>query len=170
MGDTFGEDILPGLDALRAIGGALAVRPFTVKVRRRVWSSVRPGMPGASKVDTDVTLTNLGADGVAYPVRVRQVSRSEALSSGGLYTNRDLKVGPVSPVFAASAFGLAGGFDDHAIDPTPTGQAVEMIWIVQASRGTFGIPASGAVFDKIGEESTWGHFHVYLRQAGRAPT
>lgn len=166
----FGEDILAPLDAIRAIGGMLHVRPFRVTVRRRVWSGARPGIPGTTKVDTDVVLTNLGADGQIYNVRVRQLTRAEALASGGQFTSRDLKVGPVTPKFAASAFGPAGGFDDANIDPAPTGQAVEIIWIVASTRGTFGIPSGGAIFEKKGEEATYAHYHVYLRQTGRNPT
>ena len=168
MSGTFGEDVLAPLDAVRAIGGMLNIRPFRVLVRRRIWSGTRPGI--GTKVDTDVVLTNLGGDGVLYPVRVRQVSRSEAISSGGLYTSRDLRVGPLSPVFAATAYGPAGGFDDTVIDPAPTGQTVEMIWIVSAPNGTFGVPAGGAVFEKKGEEVGALHYNAIIRQTGRLPT
>lgn len=166
----FGDAILGPLDAVRAIGGMLVVRPNVVTVRRRVWTTARPGMPGGTKVDTDVVLTNLGADGNRYGVLVRQLSRSEAIASGGQYTDRDLKVGPITPTFAATAFGPAGGFDDGTIDPGPTGAAVEMIWIVTPARSTFGYPAVGVVFEKKGEEATSLHYHAFIRQTGRNPT
>jgi hypothetical protein len=166
----FVPDVLQALDLTRAIGGVLGLRVFQVKVRRRTWSGSRPGLPGTTKVDVDVVLTNLGADGVSYPVRVRQISRTEAVSSGGQYTNRDLKVGPMSPVFAASAFGPSGGFDDATFDPEPNGQAVQLIWSVSTPNGTFGIPENGTVFEKRGEEATALHYYVILRQSGRVPT
>jgi hypothetical protein len=125
---------------------------------------------GGAPVDTDVVLTNQMPDGTKYPVRVEQVSRSEALASGGQYTSRDLKVGPMTPVFAATAFGPGGGFDDNSIDPAPTGQSVEIIWILAAPSGTFGIPARGVIAEKRGEEATALHYTAVLRSTGRFPT
>lgn len=164
-------NILPALDRIRAIAGGQGLRPFKVLVRRRVWSGgPRPGSGGATKVDTDVVLVNIGGDGRGQPVRVVQVSRSEAIASGGQYTSRDLKVGPITPVFAATAFGRAGGFDDGSIDPAPTGQKVEIIWIVSSPNGTHGIPAAGVICEKKGEEATSMHYFVILRATGRTPT
>jgi hypothetical protein len=165
---AFVPQVLQALDITRSVGGILGLRVFSVKVRRRVWTGARPGL--GTKTDTDVVLTNQLADGTLFPVRVRQVSRQEAIASGGAYTNRDLRVGPMTPVFAATAFGAAGGFDDTSIDPAPTGQSVEMIWIVSTPNGTFGIPDAGAVFDKLGEEATSLHYYAVLRQTGRGPT
>jgi hypothetical protein len=170
VGDTFGEDILAPLDAVRAIGGMLNVRPFTVTVTRRVWSGSRPGLPGATHADQTVTLQNLGADGNLYPVMVEQVSRTDEISSGGQYAARVIKVGPMTPTYAASAFGPAGGFDDNSFDPAPTGQAVEMIWTVTSPNGTFGIPDAGTIFEKKGEEASSLSYYIYLQQTGRVPT
>jgi hypothetical protein len=159
--------ILPPLDIIRGIGGVLGMRPFKVTVRRRVWSGPRPGAPGSTKVDTDVVLTNRFVDGTLQPVMVKQVSRAEAIASGGIYTNRDLKVGPITPSFASGAFGPAAGFDDASIDPAPTGQAVQIIWIVASPKGSHGMPAAGIVCEKIGEEATSMHYYAVLRATGR---
>jgi hypothetical protein len=161
--------ILPALDAIRAIGGMLGLRPFKVIARKRSWTGGRPGVQGSIKQDTDVVLTDQGADGQLYPVLVRQVSRREALASGGQYTSRDLRVGPITPAFAAS-FLPAAGFDDTAIDPALSGVTTEVIWIVSSSSGTHGIPASGIVCEKRGEEATSLHYYVILRATGRAPS
>jgi hypothetical protein len=159
--------ILPSLDIIRGIGGVLGMRVFTVVVRRRVWSGPRPGAPGSTKVDTDVQLTNRFVDGSLQPVMVKQVSRAEAIASGGTYTNRDLKIGPITPIFASSAFGAVGGFDDGSIDPAPTGQAVQIIWIVNTPAGTFGVPNQGIICEKIGEEATSLHYFAIVRATGR---
>lgn len=165
---AFVPDVLSALDVTRSVGGLLGLRVFTVTVRRRVWSGGRPGL--GTQVNTDVVLTNQMADGTTYPVRVKQVSRAEAIASGGQYTNRDLTVGPLTPVFAATAFAEAGGFDDNSIDPAPTGQSVEMIWIVATTSGTHGIPSTGIICEKRGEEATSLHYYAVLRSTGRAPT
>jgi hypothetical protein len=191
--------ILPALDAIRSIGGILGLRPFTVTVRRRVWTGFTPGAPGSTKTDTDTVLVNQAPDGTLQPVLVRQVTRKEIFASGGQLTSRDWKVGPMTPVYAASLGLLAGGIDDTTLDPMPTPTqtyqassqlglaqpglfrlggvvassaiAVEMIWILSTNDGgTHGLPAGGAVCEKTGEEATALHYYVYLRQTGRPPT
>ncbi len=174
---TFVPTVLPALDALRGIGGLLGLRVFTVKVRKRVWSGVpagyrpgAPGVPGMTKVDTDTVLTNQAADGSLQPVRVRQVTRREVMSSGGQLADRDLRVGPMTPTFAAS-FLPAGGVTDATVNPAPTGSATELIWILSANDGqTHGLPASGVVCELRAQESTALHVVVFLRATGRQPT
>jgi|SRR6185312_12602121 len=163
---SFQSGILRPLDTIRAIGGTLGLRVFTVTVRQRVWTGL-PGEPGSTKTDTDTVLTNQAADGTKVNVLVRQVSRREAIASGGRFTDRDLKVGPITPPYPA-AFQLAsGGFDDGTVDPQPTNSAIEMLWIVASTNGTFGFPPSGALCEKVGEEATALHTYVFLRATGR---
>lgn len=166
---TWATQILQPLDAIRSIGGILGLRVFTVVVNRRVWSGGVPGAPGSTFIDNKVTLVNLGADGNKYPVRVRQLSRAEIVSSGGQYTDRDLRVGPMTPTFAKTAFGAAGGFDDTSMDPVPTATAVQMIWTMSSPNGTFGIPPGGVVCEKRGEDATALHYYAILRSTGRTP-
>lgn len=163
----FSPTILPALDAIRGIGGLLGLRVFKVVVRKRVWPGSRPGV-GGSATDTDTVLTDQAADGSLQNVRVRQVSRREAVASGGKYTDRDLKVGPLTPPFAAGIL-AAAGFDDNTVDPTPTTSATEILWIVSAPGGTYGIPSTGIICEKIGEDFTALHLNVYLRATGRLP-
>jgi hypothetical protein len=166
---TLATAIRPALDAIRGLGGVYGLRPFKVVVRRRTWTGSRPGLPSTTKTDVDVVLVNQMTDGTKEPVMVKQVSRTEAISSGGQYTSRDLKVGPITPSFAKLIF-PAGGFDDGTIDPFPTGAAVELIWIVSSPSGTFGMPPGGVICEKRGEEATALHYYVVLRSTGRAPT
>ena len=161
--------IKPALDAVRSIGGLLGLRVFAVTVRKRVWSGGRPGV--GTKTDTDTVLTNQAANGTLQPVRVRQVSRSEAIASGGQYVARDLRVGPMTPSFLASLFLPAAGFDDSSMNPQPTASATEMIWIVSTNDGgTHGLPPSGIVCELRGKESTSLHGYVILRATGREVT
>ncbi len=164
---TYQSTILPALDAVRAIGGLLGLRVFTVTVRIRTWAGPRVGLGGC--FDRDVPLTVQAANGTKQNVHVRQVSRREAIASGGKYTDRDLRVGPITPPYAA-AFGLsAGGFSDTTLDIQPAPQPTEIFWIVASPSGSFGVPPGGAFFDKIGEEATSLHTVVILRQTGRVP-
>jgi hypothetical protein len=169
--------IYPALDALRAIAGILGLRKFRVVVRRRVWTGTpvgyrppAPGVPGMSVASqTDTVLQNQGADGNLYPVRVRQLTRKEIFSSGGVYAARDLKVGPMTPTYLASILSAAGGYDDSSVNPMPGASPVELIWIVSSLDGTFGIPTGGVVCELKGEEATDMHTNIILRSTGRNP-
>ena len=143
--------ILPVLDRVRSVGAILGLRPFVVVVRKRMWSGAA-GRAGSTKIDTDTQLVNVTPDGKPVPVMVRQVSRREAIASGGQYTSRDLRVGPITPVYARGLLGAAGGHDDTVLDPQPIapGNAVEIIWIVSTVSGTHGIPAGGVICEKVG--------------------
>ncbi len=162
--------ILPALDAIRSIGGLLGLRPFSVKVRRRVWYGERPGV--GQHVDTDTVLTNQMPDGTLQPVLVRQLARREVIASAGLYTDRDLRVGPMTPNYQPLLQMSPGGYDDTTLDPAPmtTPQmSAETMVIVSAPNGTYGIPAAGVCCDKVGEEATALHYYVILRANGRIP-
>jgi hypothetical protein len=167
---TFQSTILAPLDAVRGVGGLLGLRVWQVTVRKRVWTGGRPGLVGTTRTDTDTALVNQAADGSLQPVRVRQVSRREVVVSGGYYTTRDLKVGPITPTFAAEIGLPSGGFDDATVNPVPTGSTTEIIWIVTPPSGTYGYPTAGLTFEPIGQDSTALHVYVFLRSTGRAPT
>ena len=153
------DALLPVLDTIRSIAGipAIGIRPYTVKIRVRVWSGSRPGV--GSYQDTDTVLSNtITLSGVltTVPVRVRPVSTKDVIASGGLYTDHDFRVGPMTPQFAT------GGYTGAQLDPVPTGAATEIIWLMSGPD----IP-SNSVFAKIGEEGTALHYYVTLRQQGQ---
>jgi hypothetical protein len=160
---------LPALEAVRAIGGLLGLRPFTVTVRRRVWRGKRVGE--GPYTDRDTILTNTAADGTTVPVRVKQISRRDMVASMGRYADRDLRVGPLTPSYMASIFNPAGGFDDATLNPSPAGpSSVEIFWRVTTNDGgTHGIPPGGAWFDLVGEEATALHYFCVLRANGKQP-
>ena len=167
------DDFRADLDEIRTLGGELGLRPFTVTVRRRTWSGGPlgrgPGAPGSTKVDVDTVLTNQAADGSSQPVMVRQMTRQEVFASGGQLSTRDLRIGPITPAFAASIL-PAGGFDDTKVNPAPDGSTTEILWIVSSPIGTYGLPPGGVVCELKGQENTALHTYVILRATGRAPT
>src|ERR1700730_9731962 len=119
---TFVPTILPALDQVRAIGGLLGLRVYTVFVRRRQWSGNRVGL--GTSVDNnggpDIQLTDGTPPIGPQPVRVRNVSNKDITASGGPYRDRDLKVEPLTPAYLATIF-PAGGFGDSTIDPPQGG-------------------------------------------------
>jgi hypothetical protein len=162
------NELLSDLDEIRGIRGELGLNPYTVAVTIRVWSGcTRPGGQGGTHADTTTTLTNGSVDGFGgpYPIMVRQLSRREAIASGGMYTNRTLKVGPLTPQFFATISAPAGGVTDATLDPTPTTAPTEVFWNVQGPS----TPAGGAWFKKVGEEATAIHYYLFLDQGGMAP-
>lgn len=113
---------------------------------------------------TGATTASTTMQSTSTPVLVRQLKRSEVIASGGLYTDRDVRVGRMTPPYPAGAFNSAGGFDDTTIDPLAINSAAaEVVWILNGP----GYPASGAVCDKISEEFTALHASVVLRATGR---
>ena len=160
------DEFLGDLDEIRGIGGELGLRPFTVSVSFVTWSGARVGMGTPTTTTTTFTNTSPTPDVTTQPVMVRQVNRKEVIASGGLYTNRDLKVGPLTPAFAATLVQAGGGFADPAIDPEATNTPTEVHWRVSGP----GYPAAGATFDKVGEEATSLHYYVIIRQAAHQGT
>ncbi len=161
---TLRDAILPALDQIRSIGGILGFRRFTVTVRVRSWSGERPGV--GVVFEKNVVLTNQGIGSTpTVPVRVRQLSAKDIIASGGLYRDRDMKVGPMTPTYAASLGLRAGGYDDSTLDVPTTYSPNEIFWNVTGD----GMPFGGVWCDKIGEEATALHYFVILRATGRQP-
>lgn len=151
---------------MRSIGGLLGLRVFTVTVRVRTWDGSQPG--NGAYTDVDTSLVNTMTTGQTFPVRVQQVSRRDVIASGGVYTDRDLRFGPMTPPYPAGIF-PAGGFDDSTLDVAPSAeeQAREVFWRITGP--SQGIPPQGAWFEKVGEEYTALHAYVILRANGRVP-
>jgi hypothetical protein len=158
---TFAQGLLPALDTIRGIAGELGLRPYTVTVQLLTYDGPRPGT-GTKVAGPVLTLFHTTGPN-AQPVRVRQLSRKEIVASGGLYTDRDFKVGPMTPAYSALINQFAGGVTDAQLDAEATVYPTEVIWAMSGP----GLPAAGATFQKIGEEATSLHYFVFLRQVGR---
>lgn len=166
---TFGSAIKMALDVRREIGGIMGLRPFSVFVRTRRWSGGRVGQ--GTYVDNaggpDVQLTNgVPLPGIPpQPVRVRQMSSKDIIASGGLFRDRDLRVGPVTPPYPAGVL-PAGGFGDSTIDPPQDGTVpTEIFWIVFGP----GMFPGGSMCTKVQEEVTALHYSLVLRSTGGQP-
>lgn len=158
--------ILAPLDALRSIGGILGLRAFTVKVRVRSWTGDRPGL--GSYADQDTVLQNQAPPGVTpslYPVLARYVTTREVIASGGLWRDRDIRVGPMTPAYAAAIGMLAGGYGESNLDPAVALPAREVFWNVAGPD----MPAGGVWCSKVQELSTALHYIVVLRTDGKQP-
>jgi hypothetical protein len=109
---TLAQGLLPLLDAVRGIPGTLGFRPISVTVRVVTWTGTKPGQGAQSYVDTPLLVGN----GTQNP-RVIQVTDKDALASNSLYTNQAVKVGPLTPAFAASLGSPGGGVTAAQLNP-----------------------------------------------------
>jgi hypothetical protein len=152
---TFREDIQPDLDDLRGIPNDLGLRQFTVTITVRQWTGERVGV--GTRTQTSAILST--SHGQA-PVKVVQVTQKEILASGGLYADRDLKVGPMTPAYPG------GGVPIGVLDPLVPPQAQEIFWNVAGP----GLPSGGSFCDKINTYADANlHEYVILRASGRKP-
>jgi len=155
--------ILPALDTVRAVGGVLGMRVYSVTHRTRTWTGNRPGLAGTTSTDVDIAITNV-LNGTAYPVRISPLTRNDAIASGGRYVTGDFRVGPITPSFAAG-FANAAGYNDAVLDPTPVANAVQVFWLMNGP----GL-ATNTICEKVGEEANSMHYILFLRPTGRTPT
>ena len=164
--------VLLALDASRSIRGILGLNPYTVKIRVRVWTGNRPGLFGTTYTDTDTPVTvGIPPLGPQNPT-VRFVSNREIVASGGLYRDRDLRIGPLTPSYVSTLIGACcagyaaagtGGFVDTTLDPlVVNGFAVEVFWNVAGPS----MPVGGAWAKRVQEIETAMHFEIVVRATG----
>lgn len=145
MASTLRQALLPVVDALRGIPAQLGLRLYSVSVFSRTWSGTRVGI-GESNDASSKLMVNLGT----YDTKVQLVTARDVIASGGLYTDQDLKIGPITPPYTGS------GKDNNDItvfDPTPNASPVEIFFRVTGP----GFPAEGAWFKKI-SQNVMGNF------------
>lgn len=155
------QKLLPLADRLRALPGRFGLRPYTVTIRLRLWNGERPGLGSYSDFDTPIvnTVTLPFGKKQSQPPKVEQLSAKDVIASGGLYTDRDFRVGPMTPSYGP------GGVNRDIIDPKVYNAAAEVFWIMTGPD----LPATGEVFRRTSEEATALHFYVTLRATGKTP-
>ncbi len=139
---TLRDSLLPAIDRIRGIPGILGLRRYSVSVIQRTWTGTRPGL-GASLDTTTAVLTDLGL----YQVKVESVTERDIIASGNLYSDQDLKIGPITPPYTGSAA------DNNAItvfDPVVGLSPTEIFFNVKGD----GYPAAGAWFKKVSQSVT----------------
>lgn len=160
---TLVDALNPALDQLRGIPGILGYRQTSVTVRIVTWTGSKPGLGTVSYVDTPIKV-----GGGLYNPRVTQVTERDAIASGGMYSNQDLKVGPFTPPFLATFFIAAGGVSHEVIDPlqtNPIGTGVKEIFFAVAGKGFLG---EKAWFERVGDEAIPStRRYLYLRRTGK---
>ncbi len=137
----------------------LGLRQFSVQVVSRKWTGTRPGLGTKSDSTSDVVV-DLGT----YAPKVTLVSAKEIASSGGLYVDQDLRVGPLTPEFQTW---LCEGTHINLFDPPVTpGKGFELFFKVTGP----GYPDSGAWFKKLSQDTTKNFSYSFvLRKTAQLP-
>jgi hypothetical protein len=162
MGD-FASELQGDLDEIRGIPGELGLRSRSVTLLVRTWTGAQPGF--GTLTDTRTVLTNNSYPGQAQNPRIREISNREIIASGGLYRDRDIKIGPLTPSYVADLMRPAGGVTDANVDPPVTVSPTETFWLVAGPT----MPAGGAWCEKIEEEYGAFHYFVVVRATGKTP-
>lgn len=128
---SFVDDLLPTLDAIRAIPGDLGLHPFTVTRVTKTWASGTVGHGSATTTEQALTV------GGQNP-HVRNATEDEIkhlLGAGSLFKPGTLLVGPLTPEFAG------GGYDVDGFDAS-SGVATQVLYRVTGA----GFPAAGRLY------------------------
>lgn len=155
---TLRDALLPAVDVMRGIPGLLGQRLFTVSVVVRSWDGSRQGIGS----NTDGS-TNVRVDMGQFQVKVRQVTEKDIIASGGLYTDQDLKVGPITPPYPG---GKANNSDISIFDPAVGTNPTEVFFNVKGP----GHPVEGSWYKKIGQDVTpVFHYEFTVRKTAEIP-
>lgn len=152
------DDFLAAIDEIRGIPDeAIGVRPISVTVRVVQWDGGRVGLGNPTVTDSPLLVGN-----GQWDPHVTQISARDALASGGKYTNQDVRVGPMTPAYAATLGVSSGGVASSTIDP-PVQSASAEVYFKLAGDGYQG----AQWFTRIGDElvSSTKYFLI-LRKAG----
>jgi len=100
------EDALPILDEARGLLDEFGFNSYDVVMRLVEWSGARIGEGDPTKTDTTLTL-----DG-SHRINVERLTGHDIMASGGLYSEGDWRVGPLTPAYPG------GGRDASYFNPT----------------------------------------------------
>lgn len=93
---TLRDKLLPTIDRLRELPDAFGLRRYTVTLRRRRWAS---GVVGRDEKYSWVDVA------ITPKPRVRLLSTEEVASSGGTFTNGDMRVDKITPKYLVPFLG-----------------------------------------------------------------
>jgi hypothetical protein len=152
------EALLPVIDQLRGLPGQLGLRQFTVSIIKREWTGSRVGLGFSTDTETPIRV-DLGS----YTPKVVMLSSRDIMASGGLYTDQDLKIGPITPPFTGST---VDGNDITVFDPTPNESPTEIFFLITGP----GYPEEGAWFKKIAQDVTGNFRYMFtVRKTAEIP-
>ncbi|HEY2516955.1 MAG TPA: hypothetical protein VGI39_39055 [Polyangiaceae bacterium] len=160
---SLAQGLLPLLDSVRGISGALGFRPISVTIRVISW----PGAPSRG-APTSLVDTPLLVGWATQNPRVLQLTDRDVIASGGLYTTQDFKVGPLTPAFAASPGIPSGGYLPSQLDPPVGGVGATKEILFKLTGGGFQFPVW---FERKGDQvaSATRYFLVLRRSANQKP-
>lgn len=166
LNNSLGTDLLDVLDDIRGIPGELGLRPYKVTVIVRTWTGTRPGVDASTSTDTPAVITvDIGQQ---HP-KVRQLTDRDVIASGGQYTDRDFRIGPITPPTTGGNAGDApypAGIRAAVFDPPTSSSPTEVFFRVEGP----GMPAGGTYFKKIGQDvSRPLHYEFTVRDTGETP-
>lgn len=127
---TIRNAVLPILDVWRGrLDTVFGLRRYDVALLMREWpAGTIPGAHGVSPTETTIPLLVGGGR-----PRIEQISTREIAASGGLYQDRDIRIGPFTPPF------MSGGADPEWLRPSVSADRVEYyIAISNADSGEAG--------------------------------
>lgn len=159
------ERFLKALDRIRGIPGRIklrdgGLRTYSVTIRVRTWNGSRPGIDASTSTHADTTFW---VDAGKHKPRVQQVSQRDIMTSGGLYQDQDLRVGPITPPYAG---GAANHSDTTVFDPVPGAAPTEVFFLVQGP----GMGANGAWYEKVSQTVTRPfRYEFVIRKTGKIP-
>jgi hypothetical protein len=94
------DKLLPVFDKVaRGIPNKLGLRQFDISLRIVSWSGTRPGLGTKTVTDYPVTV-NQNTAGNNRP-KVKSISSHEIIASGGLYSQDDYRIGPLTPQYVS---------------------------------------------------------------------
>ncbi len=155
---TLRDSLLSTIDIVRGLPSTLGLRPHIVSVRVKIWNNERAGIVSAIQKDTSIKVNFALGN-----VKVRNMLQQDVLASGGLYTDQDIVVGPITPPY------LGSSIDNNQInvfDPGTSQSPIEVLFNIQGP----GYSPQGDWFVKRGQRVDQPfRYMLYLRKTGQQP-
>lgn len=106
----FRDAFLYRMDLLgRGIPNKFGLRQYDIVLRVNGWSGQTAGDGNLTVTDYDVTVNTTEPDSGNNRPNVRQLSQKDVIASGGLYSDIDFRIGPLTPQFVNPIDGLTYG-------------------------------------------------------------
>ena len=129
------DDLLPVVDAARAIAGDLGFRRFQVWARKTTYSGTRVGLGTATVTETRLLVG--GQDPKVKEMKSKDVSAGSPELSSIVF-----EIGPLTPEFAG------GGIAESTITPPKSSTPTTITFLIKGP----GLPTEGLLCQRIDED------------------
>lgn len=162
-GDLIDDAFLSDIDDIRGIPGQIGIRPTSITRRVVTFLGGKPGQGNQTFIDQQL-LVGIGSQSP----KVAQVTDKDAMASGGLYTNQAVRVGPMTPGYAASIFSLSAGVPASVLNPPMVASGASAEIFFKLSGGGYQFPVW---FKRVSDEviSATKYFVVLERSGNQQP-